>query len=45
MTEENILFKEVKKTSKKSLTDLLRCDNLDWLSQTTETGGDRKSVV
>ena len=30
---------ETKKFEKKCLTDLLRCDNLDWLSQTTETGG------
>ena len=30
---------ETKKFEKKCLTDLLRCDNLDWLSQTTETSG------
>jgi len=30
---------ETKKFEKKCLTDLLRCDNLEWLSQMTETSG------
>ena len=30
---------ETKKFEKKCLTDLLRCDNLDWLSRMTETSG------
>ena len=34
-----VIKKEVKKTSKKFLTNQTRCDNLEWLSQETEMSG------